>query len=332
MKTLLITGGAGFLGAQTVLRLAKAHPNDLLIRVLDSAPLAATIYDRIRSQNICYVQGDMTRLSDFTKACSGADVLMHLARSEDASAYSDLLDYNCTMTDNIARFAGSAKLDKIILASSFQVYGKSAVAGVPENTECQPITDYAKSKYAGEQMLSRLSPETGISAVILRYFNIYGPGASTGILKLLTDRITGTIGAVDPEIELALRNDGQDSRDYIHISDAVSALELALHDPAARHEGVPESELDRDAPKLPLCSVFNVGTGRCTNVEMLLTLFEQASGIHILARFGEKQDPIRTISADCSRMSGLLGLVPAVSLEKGMNDLIGGTRFAKSSV
>ncbi len=318
MKTILVTGGAGFIGAKTVLRLMEDRSKDFVIHVLDLAPLKETIYRHMTSSSFfLYSQGDATSFTDFTKAAAGADIIIHLARSADPEISMDLLDYNCTMTDHISRYAGSAKLEKIVLASSFQVYGKSAVPGISETAVCQPVSSYARSKFLSEKMLGRLSQETGMPTVVLRYFNIYGPGATTGILKVLADKLSlhSSTGWVD----LSLRNDGGDGRDYVHIDDAVSAIAQAIDYPcileSSKEERFPANDFEKNI-------VVNIGTGRCTAVKDLLSLFESASGAHLRVSFGSGQDPIRSISADCSRMIGLLGMKPALQLENGIKSMI----------
>ncbi len=320
MKTILITGGAGFLGAKTALRLATDPKNDFLIKVLDIAPENESVYSRLQAGgNLMYIQGDMTSLSDLTKAGAGTDVIIHLARSEDPLITGDLLDYNCSMTDNISRFAESAKLEKIVLASSFQVYGNNAKAGVSENVECRPVSNYAFSKYLSEKMVSRLSVQTGIPAVILRYFNIYGPGASTGILQLLVDKAVHPPRHAEGVIDLPLRNDGNDGRDYIHIDDAVSAIFHAMNYPDPNN-GTQTGQTPPDLSSAG-CSVFNVGTGRCTTVKDLLRMFEMITGVKIHEHYGTDVDSIRNVSADCSKMYDLLGMKPVIPLEEGIKTL-----------
>ncbi len=308
-ESIVITGGAGFLGVHIVRRLLAGRNEGCSIKVIENMTFSASAYagKSFSPSGFEFIRCDMTSRNDFMKAAAGADTIIHLARSEDPLKTSDLVDYNCSMTENIAAFSQSNDVKAILLSSSFQVYGANAAENIKEDAPCAPITPYAHSKKLCELILQDTAQRTGSRAAILRYFNIYGPGAGTGILKMLKGHVES--GAAD----ICLHNDGFDGRDYIHVDDAANAAILALRRLSGK-ESMPAAEIGS-------CEIVNAGTGRCTTVRQLIEMAGEQIGSEFRPRYGSGQDPIRAISADCRKIQSMLGFWPAIDLEEGLKRL-----------
>lgn len=179
-----------------------------------------------------------------------------------------------------------------------------ALAPSDESTPVRPSSVYGITKLAQEQMVLTVGKALGISAVALRYQNVYGPGQSlsnpyTGILSIFATRIRNGKG-------LSIFEDGRESRDFVYVDDAVDAAMSAIN-------------FDE-----PLVEAFNVGSGKATDVATIAAtlqrLFLASVPITVTGQF--RVGDIRHNVADLSRIRSLLGFVPKVSLEEGMRKFV----------
>lgn len=177
----------------------------------------------------------------------------------------------------------------------------------PETHSPTPRSVYAVSKLAQEQLCTIFGETYQIPAVILRYFNVYGPRQS------LTNPYTGVLSTFMTRLHnnkpLNIYEDGQETRDFIYVSDIVHACHLAMKTGKADNQ------------------IFNIGTGKSiTLMEIAQTLTRQLRGPSPKTtgqyRFGD----IRHSLADITKASQLLGYQPKVSFEKGVAELIKQTK------
>ena len=173
-----------------------------------------------------------------------------------------------------------------------------------ENSKIHPTSIYGISKSNQEQMVLVACKSLGISAIALRYQNVYGPGQSlrnpyTGILSIFSTRILNNN-------HINIFEDGKESRDFIFIDDVVDATVLAIED-----------------TKLQSCSL-NVGSGVSTTVQevadSLKTLFNSKVDIKITGNF--RVGDIRHNRADISKIKKILGFSPKVSFESGLKQYV----------
>ena len=188
----------------------------------------------------------------------------------------------------------TAPLERIVYASSSSVYGDSAAMPFREDALPQPVSPYGVSKLAAEQLCYLYHVNFGLPTVSLRYFTVYGPRQrpDMGFHKFLRATIRG-----EP---LTVYGDGEQTRDFTFVADAVAASVAA----AAR--GVPGR-------------VYNVGGGSCVSINHVFDIIGRVAGCRPRVNVDSTQKgDMRHTSADTSLARTDLGFVPAVSLEEGM--------------
>jgi UDP-glucose 4-epimerase len=222
----LVTGGAGFIGHHLVLGLLDAGWGVTVIDDLSTgyAERLMPFADRIE-----FIESDIRDSAALDRAISGSDVVFHeaaipsVARSVADPRRSN--DVNVTGTIEMMLAAARAKVRRIVFAGSSSVYGISPELPRRETQRADPRSPYAVSKLAAEHYIHTLGELTGIETVVLRYFNIFGPGQDP----------KSTYAAVVPRfITAALRSeaptvygDGHQSRDFTYIDNVVAANVLA---------------------------------------------------------------------------------------------------------
>jgi nucleoside-diphosphate-sugar epimerase len=268
------TGGTGFLG--THLRQAWAQDAELVD-----------------------IQGDVRDAATFEKT-PRADVAYHLAAiSNVPQGIRDPWGTWSTNADGTFRFlewARRADVGRVVLVSSGQVYGRIERSPVDESAPTMPVSPYAASKLAGEALLQAYGAAYGLKGVVVRPFNMYGPGQSrtflvAEILHQLAERGRAELGDPEP------------IRDYTYVGDAVEMLRLAATVPAA------------------VGRTFNMGTGEGTSVRQLADLALHVTGAPGPVTFDparRRPSEIPRLVVDARRARKILGWTPAVPLAEGL--------------
>jgi len=291
-------------------------------------------------------RGDVRHAADWAKVLPEVRYVVHLAsETGTAQSMYEISRYTETNVGGISELLNYLAnqphdIRKIILASSRAVYGEGAyrcvqcglvypgarsgemlsagqwepqcptcageVAAVatPESAVLAPASIYAATKLAQEDLLHIASKALGIPAVIFRMQNVYGEGQSlrnpyTGLLTILAGQLR--VGRM-----LNLFEDGQASRDFVHVDDAARSVTMALHSDAA--DG---------------CTL-NVGSGRATSVEKIAALLCDCFGLkrHYRITGQYRLGDVRHGLADLERIQAKLGFEPQVSLEAGLERLV----------
>ena len=297
----LVTGGGGFIGSNLV--------DDLLargarVRVLDNFATGRRenldhCLDRIE-----LIEGDIREGTTCEESCRGQRYVFHQAalgsvpRSMEDPATS--LDVNTQGTANLLAGAQMAGVDRFIFASSSSVYGDSDRLPKKEGEEGAPLSPYAASKSLCEELAKTFSRCYGLKWVGLRYFNIYGPrqdpaGPYAAVIPRFFDAFLENKSPV-------IFGDGDQSRDFTYVADAVLANLLAA--------GAADEACDR---------AYNVAAGDRTNVNDLAELIRQAVGsdatpIHEPPRAGDVKHSL----ADLEDASSLLQYEAKTSLRDGL--------------
>lgn len=298
----------------------------------------------LKMNNVEIVRGDVCDRAALNAALSGIDAVVHLAaETGTAQSMYQIAHYNnvnsqatAQLLDVLANAPHSVK--KIVLASSRSIYGEGAyncethglvypgarsaaqlknhqwdpvcpqcgasIAAVPtpEVARPSPASIYAATKYAQEDLIRIAGDSLGIGTAILRFQNVYGAGQSlnnpyTGILSIFSTRIRRGMS-------LPIFEDGQESRDFVHVSDVVQAIELALQTEAANG------------------GTFNVGAGEPTSVleiaNMLVDAFGGKVWPEVTGQF--RLGDIRHCYADLTQIRGKLGFEPKMTLKKGIEE------------
>jgi len=296
----LVTGGAGFIGSNTVDELVRRGHGVVVLDDL-SAGKEENLTE-VRSK-ITFVKGSITDVETVQKAMHQAEYVIHLAaRTSVPRSVKDPLEtnrVNIEGTLNVLVAARDNKVKRLVFAASSSAYGETPTLPKTEGMEPKPISPYGVSKYVGELYASVFGRCYGLEAVCLRYFNIFGPRQDpdspySGVLsRFATAFLTGDRPLV--------YGDGEQTRDFTFVENAVQANLLACEAPAAAGQ------------------VFNVGTGSRVSLNQTLELLRGISGKKLQAQFDAPRDgDIRDSQADIAKAREMLGYEPTVGFEEGL--------------
>ena len=302
MNTILVTGGSGFIGSHVIQRLLSNY--DIVN------------FDLKKSQNnqIKQIIGDITDYSLVEKAVEKCDAIIHLAaqisvpRSFDDPSENDRI--NVHGTQNIIEAAQKYGIKRLIMASSAAVYGRCNNLPLNEQSAGECLSPYAKSKWQNESQIL-LARESGLQAVALRFFNVYGPG----------QRTDGAYAAVIPKfIQMMSKNeqpivngDGMQSRDFIHVSDVANAIEMLLKtDWQMIEQHAYNIASQSQSTLMDLIEVINKEfRAQKPSFEEILPLYQS-----------ERQGDIRHSHADISLIKKALGWTPKTIFSQGIKELV----------
>jgi UDP-glucose 4-epimerase len=289
-KTILVTGGAGYIGSHTVLALIESG---FEVVILDKAPLHKVFVESLRPQceHVYYEQCDLLDL-DYLKVIFGMnkfDGVIHFAADpaivsplpEHASQY---YTQNVVSSINLVDTCREFGVKNFVFSSTAAMYGVPESLPISENSKIQPINIYGYTKSVIERMLQDYNQVFGMNSIALRYFNACGADKQmrTGECHFpeihLIPNILQSVGT-DKVFELFGNDyntpDGTNVRDYIHVTDLASghvkALEYLFHNETEK-EGVilslvkdPVSEglrnKNEEIKKISICEAINLGTG-----------------------------------------------------------------------
>ena len=299
-----MTGGAGFIGSHLTARLAQDGHQ---VRVLDKLTGEAS---RKRAESLAklpgveVIQGDIRDAALCRSVLLGADFVFHHAA--EVSVPQSIIDpatcieVNLGGTVNLLEAAReTGTLTRFVLASSCAVYGDTPGTEKSETSEVGPLSPYATSKLAGEQLCRNYFQLHGVQTVCLRYFNVYGPdqdpnGAYAAVIPRF---ITAILGNEKPIVY----GDGEQSRDFVFVGDIVEAN----HRAAAQGQAAGK--------------VVNIGSGRSVSLNQILQkLAAETDRILVLDQRPARAGDIRTSRADITAARNLLDFSPKVSLEDGL--------------
>ena len=302
METLrvLVTGGAGFIGSHLVKALVKAGHQ---VRVLDNLSTGSIENLTDVLDAIEFVRGDIRDYGAVESAVSGVDAVVHLAALIDVAESVEkpdlYFDVNIRGTYNVAKVLRN--IDTFVFTSSSAVYGEPIKVPIPEDHPLMPKSPYAASKVSGEALVQAFANQYGFRPVILRLFNVYGPKQSRAYAGVIIE-IIRRVSRGEPPIVFG---DGEQTRDFVHVSDVVEAIMLSL-----RNEGVR--------------GVLNIGSGEGITINYLANLILKLMGREDLRPIYATPRPgdIRHSIADITRARKGLGFKPKVELEVGIKELI----------
>lgn len=304
MKTVLVTGGAGFIGSHLVDALVQRGQR---VRVLDNFSTGDPAnLDEVAGQ-IDLIEGDLTDLDTVQQAMKGVEVVFHQAAlaSVPRSVANPLATHRACVdgTLNVLLAARDAGVRRVVYAASSSAYGNSARLPKTETDPTAPLSPYAVAKLAGEQYCAAFSEVYGLETVRLRYFNVYGPRQTPD----------SPYAAVIPLFIQALRDgrpprvhgDGQQSRDFTYVADVVQA-----NLKAAEVAGVSGR-------------VYNIAGGKRVSLLHLLHLLGDLMQVEVHPEFvAARPGDVKHSQADISRAMNDLGYRPTTDIRTGLQACI----------
>jgi nucleoside-diphosphate-sugar epimerase len=296
----LVTGGAGFIGSNTVDELVRRGNQVTVLDDLSAGKLAnlAGVRDKID-----FLQGSVTDRDVTQQACRSADYVLHLAartsvpRSVKDPAESNRINVDGTV--NLLICARDAGARRVVFAGSSSVYGDTPTLPKHEGMLPAPISPYGVTKLVGELYGKVFQRVYGLEFVSVRYFNVFGPRQDpgspySGVLSLFITAVRdGTVPTV--------YGDGEHSRDFTYVENVVQGNLLACVTPGIAGQA------------------FNFGTGGRHTLNKTLRLLEKFSGHPANAKYvALREGDIRDSQADITAAREKLGYNPTVDFEDGL--------------
>tara|TARA_Y100000310_G_scaffold343504_1_gene451461 strand:- start:1465 stop:2385 length:921 start_codon:yes stop_codon:yes gene_type:complete len=300
---IIVTGGAGFVGSHLTELLIKNGHFPIIIDNLNTGKFKY-IKKFVDEGKANFIKLDIRNFSKLMKL-SKCSAVIHLAAIasviESIDNPSFVNDVNVNGTLNMLEFCRKKKIKKFIFTSSAAIFGNNE-SKITESSPTVPTTVYGSSKLTGEQYCRIYSELFGITTIILRPFNIYGPRQNDTYAGVITKFLTRLAKNKPPIIF----GTGKQTRDFIHAYDVARAFFLALHYNKTKFD------------------IFNLGTGKSTSINTLARYFLNSTKKHSMRPIHRKAIPGIIIynSMNNTKLKKGLGLIPSVSLKEGISDLI----------
>jgi nucleoside-diphosphate-sugar epimerase len=297
----LVTGGAGFIGSNTVDELVRRGHS---VVVLDD--LSAGKEENLAEvrNKITFIKGSITDIEVIRKAIFEAEYVIHLAaRTSVPRSMKDPIETNRINIDgtlNVLVAARDAKVKRVVFAASSSAYGETPTLPKTENMPPMPLSPYGVTKYVGELYAQTFGRCFGLENVCLRYFNIFGPrqDPSSPYSGVMAKFCTAFLEETEPVIF----GDGTQSRDFTYVDNAVQANLLACEAPNVSGK------------------VFNVGTGNRISLNDIIESLGRISGKPLAPRYDPPRDgDIRDSQADIMQARAYLGYEPTVQFDEGLD-------------
>lgn len=345
VEKVLVTGGLGFIGSHVVdLLVKKGYHVKILDSLEPQVHGSQGELPRYYNKNAVLLRGDVRKRADLMKALEDTDAAIHLAAAvgvgQSMYEIEKYVSSNTYATANLLDLIVNRKpIKKLVVASSMSIYGEGKymceTCGVvapnlrgeehlakqewellcptcgkkikpvhtSEDKPLMPTSIYAQTKRHQEEMCLLIGKTYGIPTVALRFFNVYGPRQAlrnpyTGVAAIFISRILHS----NPPYVF---EDGNQTRDFVHVEDLARGVVLALEKNGANYEAV------------------NVGTGKASSIKMIADELIGASGLtikpHISGRY--RKGDVRHCYADITKARKLLGYEPKVTLKDGLGKL-----------
>lgn len=302
----LVTGGAGFIGSNLVAYLLKYNAGK--VRVLDN--FSTGFYHNIEKykSNPAFelIEGDIRNLETCKKAIEGIDYVSHHAAL--GSVPRSIKDPITTNEVNISGFLNmlwavkeNGNIKRIIYAASSSTYGDSKELPKIEDRIGKPLSPYAVTKLVNELYADVFAKTYGIEIIGLRYFNIFGCGQSpqgeyAAVIPLF-------IKAIHENTAACINGDGEQTRDFTYIENAIQANMKALF--------VEDSNA--------INQVYNIACGERTSLNHIWEMINEITGKNIKPVYkATRSGDIRDSLADLSKSASLLGYKPMFSVREGL--------------
>ncbi|OWJ54845.1 NAD-dependent epimerase/dehydratase family protein [Pyrodictium delaneyi] len=314
LETIVVTGGAGFIGSNTVKRLCSMQhivEDGLRILVVDlhTRQSINELYKHCGREVLMILNVDVSRFEMLWDRISrlvvpGATGIIHLAavvgvtevRGNPVQGYTS----NVEGTFSVLELARRIDAARFVYASSAAVYGEPRYVPIDEDHPKDPVNLYGATKLAGEALVQGYARDYGLSTVVLRYFNVYGPGMKPGPYAGVVYKF---IEALLERRQPIIYGDGKQTRDFVYVEDVAEANIKALQ----QHVN----------------GVYNIGSGRGTSILELYRIICNIIGYCPKPRhYPPRPSDVRRSVASIEKAERELGWRPSVTLEKGLMETI----------
>ena len=297
----LVTGGAGFIGSNTVDELVRRGHSVVVLDDFSSGK--EDNLAEVRNK-ITFIKGSITDIEVVRKAMHEAEYVLHLAaKTSVPRSVKDPIETNKINIDgtlNVLVAAKELKVKRVVFAASSSAYGETPTLPKVETMQPEPISPYGVTKYVGELYGQTFGRCYGLENVALRYFNIFGPrqDPSSPYSGVLAKFCSAFLEDTPPVVF----GDGEQTRDFTYVENAVQANLLACEAPSVSGK------------------VFNVGVGGRVSLNEVVRALGKISGKTLETKYEPPRDgDIRDSQADITQARELLGYEPQVSFEEGLS-------------
>lgn len=297
-RSVVVTGGAGFVGSRIVTRLVELGAQ---VRVLDD--LSTGERSNLPESGLELVEGSVADFDTVRDCLAGQDVVIHAAaRNIVLSTRNprDDFDVNIGGTLNVLLAARDTAPDRIVYTSSCSIYGNPRYLPISEEEPVNLLSPYAVSKFGGEGYCHAFYESYNLPTTVVRYSNVFGYAQSPDnpycgvVAKFFEAAASGTPAQI--------HGDGEQTRDYTFVEDAVTATLAVAVSPRATGQA------------------YNVGTGRETSVNRLAALIGEITGSTAVPQHVDRRDidNIRRRVVNIEKIRRELRWSPAVTVEEGL--------------
>jgi len=297
----VVTGGAGFIGSHLVRMLVGKGWS---VTVLDdfSSGKVENLEGLSGSGLLRVVKGDVRDRQVLGEVLGGADGVVHLAALVDPadSVRNPLLynDVNVAGTVNVLQACVEKHVEKFVFASSAAVYGDGNPLPLREDYPLRPASPYGASKVSGEYYCRVFSGCYGLGCVVLRPFNVYGPGQGN---NQYAGVITKFVKAGFRGEALLVYGDGSQTRDFVNVDDVARAFVIALEHEPLKGE------------------VFNICTGATTSIDSLARMVCEIAGKNLsISHVAPREGDILHSYGDPDKAEMVLGFKTRVAFREGL--------------
>ena len=304
-RTLLVTGGAGFIGSAIAAKLVSLGAN---VRIIDN--FSTGHKSNLAALDVEIFESSILDEQVLSNALENCDCVFHLAAMVSVPASVEdpkrCFEINTRGTQLVLRHAAEGKVRRVLFAASSAAYGPNAALPSNETMIPDPASPYAESKIAGEEAIRDCSNNSKTDAVSLRYFNIFGPNQDPHSQYAAV--IAAFMEALREKRNPQIYGDGSQTRDFTYIDNAVHANLLAASNASPLHG-----------------EVFNVGTGSSYSLlEMLDTMAKELNVKPTIDFHPIREGDVPHSCADISKAKNVFGYEPVVSFEEGISRLFTG--------
>jgi nucleoside-diphosphate-sugar epimerase len=292
VRRYLVTGAAGFIGSHLAEALLEAG-HDVV-----GVDCFTDYYDpAVKAENAAALDVQRLDLAEDRLDLAGCDGVFHLAGQPGVRSFGDVFPlyvrHNVLASQRVFEAAAAARV-RVVFASSSSVYGEAERYPTPEDTPPRPLSPYGITKLTGEHLARAYGRSFDLDAVVLRYFNAYGPRQRPDMA------FTRVVAALADGAPFTLYGDGEQSRGFTYVGDVVAATVAAME-------------------RAPSGSLYNVGGGQEATVNEAIALLETVAGrtLDVRREPAVPGDQRRT-KADTARIRRDLGWEPRVRLEEGL--------------